>query len=107
MLFNLIALPFFLFACIIFSFHLIRNVSNFLCLLQASQGRTTLIVAHRLSTIRHVDTIYVMNEGQVVERGSHMELVAKKGMYYNMLILQDPLAVAEWDQNATVSRGWT
>ncbi|XP_026327134.1 phosphatidylcholine translocator ABCB4-like isoform X2 [Hyposmocoma kahamanoa] len=75
-----------------------------LALDQASQGRTTLIVAHRLSTIRRVDTIYVMNEGQVVERGSHMELVAKKGMYYNMLILQDPLAVAERDQNATVSR---
>lgn len=73
--------------------------------MQAAQGRTTLIVAHRLSTIRRVDRIYVLNEGQVVEYGSHGELVAKRGMYYNMLALQDPLAVGEHDQFNLVSRG--
>lgn len=77
------------------------------CLLQASQGRTTLIVAHRLSTIRHVDIIYVLKKGQVVEQGSHTELVEKKGVYYNMLSLQDPLAIGENDQFTLTGRGWT
>lgn len=56
-------------------------------------------MAHRLSTIRNVDIIYVLDEGEVVEYGSHMELIAKKGMYYNMLSLQDPLALGESDQS--------
>lgn len=45
------------------------------------QGRTSFIVAHRLSTIREADVILVMNEGKVVEKGSHAELMAKKGFY--------------------------
>lgn len=45
------------------------------------QGRTSFIVAHRLSTIREADVILVMNEGRVVEKGSHAELMAKKGFY--------------------------
>ena len=44
-------------------------------------GRTTLIVAHRMSTVEHADRIIVMAEGQIVEQGSHADLVGKKGLY--------------------------
>ncbi|HRC59300.1 MAG TPA: ATP-binding cassette domain-containing protein, partial [Kofleriaceae bacterium] len=45
------------------------------------QGRTTLVIAHRLTTIRHSDQIVVVNRGKVVERGTHDELVAAGGIY--------------------------
>ena len=44
-------------------------------------GRTTLIVAHRISTVEHADRIIVMTEGQIVEQGSHADLVGQKGLY--------------------------
>lgn len=47
-------------------------------------GRTSFIIAHRLSTIRQADTILVIQDGQVAERGKHQELLAKKGIYYSM-----------------------
>lgn len=50
--------------------------------------RTTIIVAHRLSTIRHVDTIIVLKNGQVVESGNHSELMSKKGEYASLVSLQ-------------------
>lgn len=48
------------------------------------QGRTTLIIAHRLSTIEHADTILVIDQGKIVERGSHAELLAKDGLYHHL-----------------------
>ena len=47
----------------------------------ASRGRTTVIVAHRLSTVRDVDRIIVMDQGRVTEEGSHAELLARRGLY--------------------------
>lgn len=57
-------------------------------LTEAARGRTTLIIAHRLSTIRDADRILVLKAGQVVESGSHEELLAARGTYYNMWQLQ-------------------
>ena len=63
------------------------------CIYQAAEGRTTVVVAHRLSTIRHVDLIYVMDSGEVVETGKHEELMANKGHYYEMVVLQEPVNI--------------
>ena len=52
------------------------------------KNRTSLIIAHRLSTIRDADKIVVMDEGRVVETGSHEELLEKKGRYYELYMTQ-------------------
>jgi subfamily B ATP-binding cassette protein MsbA len=62
-------------------------------LIQASlkelmQGRTTFVIAHRLSTIRQADQILVIEQGQIVERGKHEELLAKKGRYFELYTYQ-------------------
>ncbi|PSR99397.1 P-loop containing nucleoside triphosphate hydrolase protein [Coniella lustricola] len=51
---------------------------------KVAKGRTTIAVAHRLSTIQHADVIYVLGEGRVLEKGTHAELLKMKGMYYTM-----------------------
>ena len=50
--------------------------------------RTTIVIAHRLSTIQHADKILVMHKGKIKERGTHQELLSKKGLYYNLYQLQ-------------------
>ncbi len=52
------------------------------------EGRTTLIVAHRLSTIRNVDNIIVMHKGEIVEQGDHQSLLSNHGIYYKLYKLQ-------------------
>jgi len=52
------------------------------------EGRTTFIIAHRLSTIKEADTILVLHRGEIVERGTHDELMAREGRYYRMYQLQ-------------------
>ena len=48
------------------------------------EGKTSLVVAHRLSTIVSSDLIVVMKEGEIIEMGNHEELLAKRGFYYNL-----------------------
>ena len=54
-----------------------------------SKDRTTLIVAHRLSTITHADKIVVMENGQIVETGTHQELIQKQGAYEHLYSIQN------------------
>ncbi len=57
-------------------------------LLSLQQGKTSFIIAHRLSTIRHSDCILVINHGEIVERGTHDDLMAAQGFYYNLYMSQ-------------------
>jgi len=58
---------------------IIENLEQFF------KGKTAIVIAHRLSTVKHADKIIVLDKGSVVEEGSHNELVAKKGEYYRLI----------------------
>ena len=49
------------------------------------EGRTSIVIAHRLNTVRKADTVYVMEQGELIESGNQEELIKRKGVYYNML----------------------
>jgi ATP-binding cassette subfamily B protein len=57
-------------------------------LLRLMKGRTSFVIAHRLSTIRNADLVLVINNGEIIERGTHRELLGKKGFYYNLYMSQ-------------------
>ena len=59
------------------------------------KGRTAFVIAHRLSTIRNADEILVMDQGKIVEQGSHDELMARKGFYFDLYNSQFEEAIAE------------
>nr|CAD7403758.1 unnamed protein product [Timema cristinae] len=63
---------------------------------KASEGRTTIIVAHRLSTIRGADRIVTINDGKVAEQGTHEELIALKGHYYKLVMAQVNSGEESW-----------
>jgi ABC-type multidrug transport system fused ATPase/permease subunit len=63
--------------------HIIQNATERLL-----EGKTALIVAHRLSTIKNCDRIYVMKDGRIIETGKHEELLSKKGYYYKLYKIQ-------------------
>jgi ABC-type multidrug transport system fused ATPase/permease subunit len=52
------------------------------------QGRTTFIIAHRLSTVEHADRIVVLDKGEIAESGSHQELIQKEGLYKKLYEIQ-------------------
>jgi ATP-binding cassette subfamily B multidrug efflux pump len=57
-------------------------------LLKLMQGRTSFVIAHRLSTIRKADQVLVINEGQIIERGTHESLLAQRGFYHRLYMSQ-------------------
>ncbi|KAL9053583.1 MAG: hypothetical protein Q9162_004680 [Coniocarpon cinnabarinum] len=56
--------------------------------LAAAKNRTTIVIAHRLTTVQHADNIFVFDKGRIVERGRHEELIAKRGVYASMVQAQ-------------------
>jgi ATP-binding cassette subfamily B protein len=57
-------------------------------LLKLMEGRTSFVIAHRLSTIRNADQVLVINDGEIVERGTHDELIAARGFYHHLYMSQ-------------------
>ena len=51
-------------------------------------GRTTFVIAHRLSTVRRANLILLMEDGRIVERGKHADLMRARGMYHDMVVRQ-------------------
>ena len=60
-----------------------------------NRKRTTLMITHRISSIMHADQIFVMDKGRIVERGTHSELLSKKGLYYDVYMNQ----MGDFNQN--------
>jgi len=63
-----------------------KNIQE--ALLRLMQGRTSFVIAHRLSTIREADAILVINQGEIIERGTHQALLANKNFYHNLYVSQ-------------------
>ena len=55
---------------------------------KAKEGRTTIVIAHRLSTIRNADLIFGLDQGRVIEHGTHVDLMEQKGLYYELVTAQ-------------------
>ena len=57
-------------------------------LLRLMEGRTSFVIAHRLSTIRDADQVVVINDGEIVEQGTHQELLDQQGFYHHLYMSQ-------------------
>jgi len=57
-------------------------------MLRLLEGRTAFVIAHRLSTIRNADLVLVVNDHRIIERGTHEELLAQQGFYYDLYMSQ-------------------
>ncbi|HNB54704.1 MAG TPA: ATP-binding cassette domain-containing protein, partial [Anaerolineales bacterium] len=84
--------------------HLIQQALN-----ELMSGRTTFVIAHRLSTVRRADLILVMDQGRIVERGTHDELLALNGLYREIYELQlskqhEMMELADFSQKVTQNR---
>ena len=62
---------------------------------RAKEGRTTIVIAHRLSTIRNADLIIALEKGEVMEHGTHSDLMERKGLYYELVTAQQRKEKAE------------
>ena len=61
-----------------------ESITNTIRAISEEKNQITVMIAHRLSTIMHAERIYVLEKGQIVETGSHQELLVEKGLYYAM-----------------------
>ena len=68
-------------------------------------GRTSFVIAHRLSTINNADQILVLHEGVIAEKGTHDELMAKGGLYYELYTMSAKVAEAEQIEKEAESEG--
>ena len=66
---------------------------------QLLEGRTSFVIAHRLSTIRNADQVLVLNQGEIIEQGTHKELLAAHGFYYDLYMSQFRRQVEETDED--------
>uniref|UniRef100_A0A8B9TLP4 Phosphatidylcholine translocator ABCB4 n=1 Tax=Anas platyrhynchos TaxID=8839 RepID=A0A8B9TLP4_ANAPL len=76
---------------------------------KAREGRTTIVVAHRLSTVRNADLIAVFESGVITEEGNHFKLIERKGIYYKLVNMQNAVSVkkseSELEQEESLMKG--
>ena len=68
----------------------VTDYTLFQKMLNTLEDTTKIIIAHRISAVRHADEIIYLENGVIAERGTHEELLAKKGLYYNTYMAQYP-----------------
>ena len=68
------------------------------------QNRTTIAIAHRLSTLRHADRLVVLENGRIAEVGTHTELLKKRGIYYNLVMAQRQTSKLTSEAQAALAR---
>ena len=69
-----------------------------------TENRTTIAIAHRLSTLRHADRLVVLENGRIAEVGTHAELLKKRGVYYNLVMAQRQTSKLTSEAQAALNR---